>query len=198
MMVKMGIRSPDQVVYILATAWLESHGQFDGVCLVVKSSAERHGEREYGPNGRRASEARAYGNKTADGAKYMGRGYATDMEETMPMSKLLQDSGISIPIRALPTGTEKMVQTIDLVTITIMATIKIWQPEFVFGMDGGHYAQNGGLDTIYLKVETLVSRLQNAKRLSTVPTKMIADNAVTIANVLRNGDAWVDIFTIVI
>jgi hypothetical protein len=94
----MGIRSPDQVAYILSTAWIESRmGKWmTESAWLSQSSAERHGEREYGPNGRRASEARSLGNtQSGDGARYMGRGYVqiTWKNNYRRMSNLLKDSG---------------------------------------------------------------------------------------------------------
>ena len=204
--VKMGIRSPDQVAYILATAWLESRmgNWMTESAWLSKSSAERHGEREYGPNGRRASEARAYGNtEPGDGAKYMGRGYVqlTWKDNYARMSKLLQDSGYQYTHQGVTYGNgENGTKPIDLVTNYnhVSDNKELAARILVFGMDGGHYAQNGGLDTYLPESRDASHRdFQNARKIvnGTDKKKLIADNAVTIANVLRNGDAWVDIFS---
>jgi hypothetical protein len=67
----------------------------------------------------------------------------------------------------------------------------------VFGMDGGHFAQNGGLDDYIPEGQQAThSNFQNARRIVNGSDKkrLIADNAVTIAAKLRDGDAWVKLF----
>ena len=203
---EMGIRSPDQVAYILATAWLESRmgNWMTESAWLSKSSAERHGDREYGPNGRRDSEARSYGNtEPGDGAKYLGRGYVqlTWKDNYARMSKLLQDSGYQYSHQGVMYGNgQNGTEPIDLVKNYnhVSDNKELAARILVFGMDGGHYAQNGGLDTYLPESRDATHRdFQNARKIvnGTDKKKLIADNAVTIANVLRNGDAWVDLFS---
>lgn len=204
--IAMGIRSPDQVAYVLATAWHESRM---GTWMtesgwMSERRAERIGEREYGPNGHRASEARRYGNTNAgDGGRYMGRGYVqlTWKNNYERMSNLLKESGYQYTHNGVTYGNgQNGTQEIDLVTNYrhVNENKELAARILVFGMDGGHYVQdNRGLDH-YLPEGQDASHqnFQNARRIvnGTDKRRLIADNAVTIANVLRNGDAWVNLF----
>ena len=204
--ITMGIRSPDQVAYILATAWHESRM---GTWMtesgwMSERRAERIGESEYGPNGHRASEARRYGNTNpGDGGRYMGRGYVqlTWKNNYERMSKLLKDTGYQYTHNGVVYGDGKNgTQEIDLVTNYrhVNENKELAARILVFGMEGGHYVQDGrGLDKYLPEGQDATHRnFQNARRIvnGTDKRRLIADNAVTIANVLKNGDAWVNQF----
>ena len=204
---EMGVRSPDQVAYILSTAWIESRmgNWMTESAWLSKRSAERHAENEYGPNGRRGSEARRYGNtEQGDGAKYMGRGYVqlTWKNNYERMSKLLRESGYQYTHEGVLYGDgQNDTKPIDLVKNYnhVSENKELAARILVFGMDGGHYVQDGkGLDT-YLPEGKDASHhdFQNARKIvnGTDKKRLIADNAVTIANLLKNGDAWVSIFS---
>lgn len=202
----MGIRSPDQVAYVLATAWHESRM---GTWMtesgwMSERSAERIGEQNYGPNGRRGSEARRYGNtNSGDGGRYMGRGYVqlTWKNNYERMSDLLKESGYRYTHNGVTYADGKNgTQEIDLVTNYrhVNENKELAARILVFGMDGGHYVQDGrGLDN-YLPEgqEATHQNFQNARRIvnGTDKRRLIADNSITIANVLRSGDAWVKLF----
>ncbi len=203
---QMGMRSPDQVAYILSTAWLESKmGEWMTESgWLSRKSAERHGEREYGPNGRRASEARSYGHtQSGDGAKYMGRGFVqlTWKDNYARMSKLLINSGYQYTYEGVTYGNgQNGTKPIDLVKNYnhVSDNKELAARILVFGMDGGHYAQNGGLDDYIPENQKAThGNFQNARKIVNGHDKkrLIADNAVTIQNVLRNGDAWVNLFS---
>lgn len=202
----MGIRSPDQVAYVLATAWHESRM---GTWMtesgwMEENRAERIGERNYGPNGRRGAEARSLGNTNpGDGGRYMGRGYVqlTWKNNYERMSNLLKESGYRYTQDGVTYGDGKNgTQEIDLVTNYrhVNQNKELAARILVFGMDGGHYVQDGrGLDNYIPEGQEATHRnFQNARRIvnGTDKRRLIADNAVTIANVLRNGDAWVKLF----
>lgn len=204
--IAMGIRSPDQVAYILSTAWIESRmgDWMTESAWLSQRSAEREGEYKYGPNGRIAGEARRMGNTQAgDGAKYMGRGFVqiTWKNNYKRMSDLLVRSGYQYTHQGVTYGDGKNgTQTIDLVKNYrhVNENKQLAARIMVLGMDGGHFAQSGGLDTyIPENRKATHQNFQNARKIVNGSDKkvLIADNAVTLAAVLRNGDAWVKMFT---
>ena len=133
----------------------------------------------------------------------MGRGYVqlTPKDNYARMSKLLQDSGYQYTYKGVTYGNgQNGTKPIDLVANYnhVSDNKELAARILVFGMDGGHYAQNGGLDD-YLPEDRVASHgdFQNARKIvnGVDKKKLIADNAVSITNVLRNGDAWVKLFS---
>jgi hypothetical protein len=117
------------------------------------------------------------------------------------MSNLLQESGYQYTHNGVTYGDGKNgTEEIDLVTNYrhVNENKELAARILVFGMDGGHYVQDGrGLDNYIPEgQEATHGNFQNARRIvnGTDKRRLIADNAVTIANVLRNGDAWVNQF----
>lgn len=203
---QMGIRSPDQVAYILATAWHESRmGKWmTESAWLSDRSAERIGERKYGPNGDDPNRARQMGNtQTGDGGRYMGRGYVqlTWKNNYRRMSNLLQSNGFTYEQDGVTYGDGRNGTTaIDLVTNYrhVNENKDLAARILVLGMDGGHYVgDNRGLDHyIPENEEASHQNFQNARQIVNGFDKrrLIADNAVTFAAALKNGNAWLNLF----
>ncbi len=203
----MEIRSPDQVAYVLATAWHESRmGEWmtEGAWLSERSAA-REGERRYGPTGSNPSRARQMGNtQNGDGSKYMGRGYVqlTWKNNYKYMSEKLRESGYKYTHNGVTYGDGRNgTQQIDLVTNYkhVNENKDLAARILVFGMDKGLYVQDGkGLDSYIPENQKAThGNFQNARKMVNGSDKkrLIADNAVTIASTLRTGDQWVKLFT---
>jgi hypothetical protein len=168
--VAVGTKSPDQVAYILATAWHESRlGKWMTESgWLSEKSAERYAEKKYGPNGSNPSRAKKNGNTRAgDGGQYMGRGY----------------------VQLTWKNNDKHVNRNKGLAARIL----------VLGMDGGHYVGNGkGLDShIPEDKKATNGNFQNARKIvnGSDKKKLIAGNAVTIAAVLRKNSAWSKAFS---
>lgn len=201
-----GIRSPDQVAYILATAWIESHmGDWmtEGAWL-SKKTAEREAEYKYGPNGEDPRTARKYGNTNAgDGSKYMGRGFVqlTWKNNYQKMSQKLVQVGFKYTHNGVTYGDGKNgTQAIDLVKnyTHVNENKDLAAKILVMGMDQGLYVQDGlGLDHYIPENQPATnSNFQNARRIVNGSDKKreIANIAVTIATHLKAGDAWIKAF----
>ena len=205
--VAMGIRSPDQVAYILATAWLESRlGKWmTESAWLSEKSAERYAEQKYGPNGNNPQRARQLGNtQRGDGARYMGRGYVqlTWKNNYERMSKLLIDNDFSYTEDGVTygdglNGTEK----IDLVTNYrhVNRNKDLAARILVLGMDGGHYVGDGrGLDHyIPEDQEASIANFDNARRIvnGTDKRRHVTEIALKFSSKLRSGDLWAKVFS---
>ena len=200
--VQVGIKSPDQVAYILATAWLESRlgTWMTESGWLSEKSAERYAERSYGPGGRTPARARRMGNtEPGDGGRYMGRGYVqlTWKSNYARMSKVLMDSGFTYTQDGVTYGNGKNGTTpIDLVKNYrhVNRNKDLAARILVLGMDGGHYVNNGkGLDS-YIPENGKATRanFESARKIVNGSDKkrLIADNALVIAGILRRDDAW--------
>ena len=202
---EMGIRSPDQVAYILSTAWTESKmGQWmTESAWLSEKTAERKGEDRYGPNGVFGQDARDLGNTNpGDGAKYMGRGFVqlTWKNNYRKMSQLLIQNGFQYSQDGVRYGNgQNGTQKIDLVKNYrhVNKNKDLAARILVLGMDGGHYANSGGLDS-YIPENQVATQahFENARRIvnGVDKKKHIADNAQIIVKVLRAGNAWVNVF----
>ena len=203
---EMGIRSPDQVAYVLSTAWVESKmGQWmtEGAWL-SPSNAERKAERRYGPGGAFGQEGLDMGNTNpGDGAKYMGRGFVqlTWKNNYREMSQLLINNGFQYTHGGVQYGNgSNGTQKIDLVKNYrhVNENKDLAARILVLGMDGGHYAKSGGLDSyIPENKQATQGNFENARRIvnGSDKKKLFADNAQIIAKVLRAGNAWANVFT---
>ncbi|MAA79525.1 MAG: hypothetical protein CL916_09720 [Deltaproteobacteria bacterium] len=202
---EMGIRSPDQVAYVLSTAWTESKmGQWmTESAWLPEKTAERKGEQRYGPNGAFGKTARDYGNTNpGDGSKYMGRGFVqlTWKNNYRKMSQLLIKNGFQYSQGGVRYGNGKNgTQPIDLVKNYrhVNKNKDLAARILVLGMDGGHYANSGGLDSYIPENKPATQgNFENARRIvnGSDKKKHIADNAQIIAKVLRAGNAWVNVF----
>ena len=202
-----GIRSPDQVAYIIATAWHESRlgTWMTESGWLSESSAEKYAEKNYGPNGRAPQTAKQFGNtQSGDGAKYMGRGYVqlTWKNNYARMSKILRDSGYSYTQDGVIYGNgQNGTKPIDLVTNYkhVNRNKDLAARILVLGMDGGHFVGNNkGLDTYIPENQSAgTAQFQNARKIVNGSDKkaLIAENAMTVVSVLRKGDAWTKVFT---
>ena len=199
---EVGIRSPDQVAYILATAWHESRmgSWMTESGWLSERSAERYAEREYGPNGKTPARARRMGNTNAgDGGRYMGRGYVqlTWKNNYARMSRILMQNKFTYTQDGVTYGDgSNGTKPIDLVANYkhVNRNKDLAARILVLGMDGGHYVgDNKGLDS-YLPEDKEASQdnFEQARRIvnGSDKKKLIAQNAITIAGVLRNKNAW--------
>lgn len=202
-----GIRSPDQVAYIIATAWHESRlgTWMTESGWLSEKSAEKYAEKNYGPNGTAPQTAKRFGNtQQGDGARYMGRGYVqlTWKNNYARMSKILKDSGYSYTQDGVIYGNgQNGSKPIDLVANYnhVNRNKDLAARILVLGMDGGHFVgDNKGLDSYIPENKPAGSaQFQNARKIVNGSDKkaLIAENATTITSVLRKGDAWTKIFT---
>ena len=202
---QMNIRSPDQVAYILATAWHESRlGKWmTESAWLSESSAERYAENNYGPNGRDPSWARKMGNTNAgDGGRYMGRGYVqlTWKNNYERMSKLLIQNGFTYTQDGVTFGNgQNGTKPIDLVANYrhVNKNKDLAAGLLVMGMDGGQFALNGGLDDyIPENQEATQGNFENARKIvnGSDKKKHIAEIALCLVGILRPENAWVDLF----
>lgn len=204
--VQMGIKSADQVAYILSTAWTESRmGKWMTESgWMSESSAEKKGERRYGPNGTLSSSARRLGNTNpGDGGRYMGRGYVqlTWKNNYARMSKLLIQNGFTYTQDGVTYGDGKNGTTpIDLVTNYrhVNRNQVLAARILVLGMDGGHYVNDGkGLDSyIPENKPASLTNFDNARQIVNGSDKktLISDNAMIIAKVLRKDSVWLNAY----
>ncbi len=198
----MKIENPDQVAYILATAWLESKlgtWMTEGAYL-KKKTAERQGETKYGSKGVRPARAKRHGHtKRGDGSKYMGRGFVqlTWKDNYKRMSKLLIKNKFSYSHKGVTYGDgTKNTKKIDLVANYSHASSNkdLAARILVLGMDGGHFVNNKkGLDH-YLPdgKKAKRSNFESARRIvnGTNKKRLVAKNAQILTKILRKGGAW--------
>ena len=200
--IEVGIKSPDQVAYILATAWHESRlgTWMTESGWLSERSAERYAEKNYGPKGRAPSRAKQMGNtKKGDGGRYMGRGYVqlTWKNNYKRMSDILIENSFTYTQDGVKYGSGKDgTKRIDLVRNYehVNRNKDLAARILVLGMDGGHYVDDGkGLDSYIPENGTATSaNFQNARKIVNGSDKkrLIAGNAVTIAATLRKNTAW--------
>jgi len=206
--VSTNIESPDQVAYILATAWQESRlGEWMTESgWLSERSAERYAEKNYGPSGRDPERARRNGNtEEGDGGRYMGRGYVqlTWKNNYERMSTVLIDSGYSYTQDGVTYGDGNNGTTeIDLVTNYnhVNRNKELAARILVLGMDGGEYVNDGrGLDH-YIPEDSTATRsnFENARRIVNGSDKkaLIATNAITIQTLLRRDNTWTDAYNL--
>jgi len=197
-----GIKSPDQVAYILATAWHESRlgTWMTESGWLSEKSAERYAEKNYGPQGRNPSRAKRQGNtKKGDGGRYMGRGYVqlTWKNNYERMSSILVENNFTYTQDGVTYGSGKDgTKRIDLVRNYkhVNRNKELAARILVLGMDGGHYVgDNKGLDSYIPENGTATSaNFQSARKIvnGSDKKKLIAGNASTITAVLRKNGAW--------
>ena len=202
--VQVGIKSPDQVAYILSTVWTESRmgDWMTESAWLSEKSAERYAEQSYGPNGNNPARAKRMGNtNSGDGGRYMGRGYVqlTWKNNYKRMSKILTKNGFSYTQDGVTYG--KGNKPIDLVKNYnhVNRNKDLAARILVLGMDGGHYVNNGkGLDS-YIPEGKQASQgnFESARQIVNGRDKkrLIAENAMTIAAVRRKNDAWSKAFS---
>lgn len=206
---EMNIKSPDQVAYIIATAWHESRlgTWMTESAWLSEKSAEAYAERSYGsgPKSRNPSRARQMGNtQVGDGGKYMGRGYVqlTWKNNYNRMSKLLKESGFQYTQDGVTYGDGKNKTTaIDLVKNYrhVNQNKDLAARILVLGMDGGHFVNNKkGLDSYIPESKPATKQnFENARKIVNGSDKkaLLASNAMIITSVLRQGNAWSKLFT---
>lgn len=206
--VQCGIKSPDQVAYILATAWHESRlGKWMTESgWLSEKSAERYAEKKYGPSGDNPARAKRHGHtEEGDGGRYMGRGYVqlTWKDNYERMSGVLIDDGFTYTQDGVTYGNGKGDTTeIDLVANYqhVNRNKDLAARILVLGMDGGHYVGNGkGLDDYIPEgSEASHSDFEDGRKIVNGSDKktLIADNAVTIQDVLRKDSAWTSAYNV--
>ena len=198
-----GIRSADQVAYVLATAWHESvMGKWmTETGWRTDKSAASIAENKYG---NKTSEGRKMGNtQPGDGGKYRGRGYVqlTWKNNYQRMSKILQETGFTYTQDGVQYGNGKNnTKPIDLVTNYehVNKNKQLAAKILVMGMDKGIFAgDNRGLDTYIPENKPATqANFENARKIvnGSDQKKFIALNAITIAKTLKAGDAWAKLF----
>lgn len=205
----MNIKSPDQVAYIIATAWHESRlgTWMTESAWLSEKSAEAYAERSYGsgPKSRNPTRAKRMGNtQVGDGGKFMGRGYVqlTWKNNYIRMSKLLKESGFTYTQDGVTYGDGKnKTIPIDLVKNYrhVNQNKDLAARILVMGMDGGLYVNDKkGLDSyIPESKKATKNNFENARKIVNGSDKkaLIANNALTIASVLHQGKSWSMLFT---